>query len=81
MSADDSLYIPTPDQVVRKKLLNSTCTGIRLKVCFMDLSQLDLFMKQLNQIRACTTPSCKGILVPEHVRCAGLGGAVSIKQV
>ena len=77
VTADDSLYIPTPEQVVSKKLLNSVC--IPLKVCFMDLSQLDLFMKQLNQIRACTTPGCKGILVPERVRCAGLGGAVSIK--
>ena len=74
VSADDSLYIPTPDQFVRKKLLNSSC--LPLKVCFMGLSHLDMF---INEIRACTTSGCKGILVPKHVRCAGFGGAVSIK--
>lgn len=63
------------DQVVR----NSSC--ISLKVCFMDLSQLDMFMKQVNEIHACTTPVCKGILVREHVRYTGLGGAISIKYV
>ena len=77
VSTDGSLYIPTPDQLVRKKLLNSSC--LPLKVCFMDLSHLDMFIKQLNEIRACTTPGCKGMLVPNHVRCYGLGGAVSVK--
>ena len=76
-SADDSLYIPTPDRVVRNKLQN--ISALPLKVCFMDLSQLDKFMKQLNQIRVCATPGCKGALTPERVRIAGLGGAVSIK--
>ena len=79
MSADESIYIPSPDQVVRKKLLKSSC--IPLKVCFMDLSQLDMFMNQLNKIRACTTPGCKGSLVPDRVRSTGLGGAVSIKYM
>ena len=36
-------------------------------------------MKQLNEIRVCATPGCKGALTPEHVRIAILGGAVSIK--
>lgn len=36
-------------------------------------------MKQLNQIRVCATPGCKGILTPERMRIAGLGDAVSIK--
>ena len=63
----------------RKKLLNSSC--IPFKVCFMDLSQLDMFMNQLNKIRACTTPGCKGNLVPDRVRSTGLGGAVSFKYM
>ena len=44
----------------------------------MDLTQLDKFMKQLNQMRNCATPGCKGELTPVHVKSAGLGGAVSI---
>ena len=42
-SADDSLYIPTPDRVVRNKL--QYISALPLKVCFMDLSQLDKFMR------------------------------------
>ena len=44
----------------------------------MDLRQLDKFTKQLNEVRVCSTPGCKGKLTPVHVKSAGLGGAVSI---
>ena len=40
--------------------------------------QLDKFMKKLNQARVCTTPGCRGDLVPIHIRSAGQGGAVTI---
>ena len=46
-------------------------------VCFMDLNQLDKFINQVNQIRCCATPGCKGALRPINVRSVGLGGAVS----
>ena len=48
------------------------------KVCFMDLTQLDKFMKQLNQVRKCATPGCQGSLTPVHVKSVGLGGAITI---
>ena len=48
------------------------------KVCFMDLTRLDEFIKQLNHIRACATPGCKGELIPVHVNSAGQGGAVTL---
>ena len=51
---------------------------VPLKLCFMDLTQLNKFMKQLNQICSCTTPGCKGELTSVHVKSAELGGAVSI---
>ena len=75
-SADDSLYLPTPERMVKDSI-----RGIAIvpkKVCFVDLTQLDKFMKQLNQMRNCATPGCKGELTPVHVKSAGLGGAVSI---
>ena len=49
------------------------------KVCFMDLTRLDEFIKQLNHIRACATPGCKGELIPVHINSAGQGGAVTIR--
>ena len=75
-SGDDSLYIPTPERMVREKIKNTSI--VPLNVCFMDLRQLDKFMKQLNEVRVCATPGCKGKLTPVHVKSAGLGGAVSI---
>ena len=36
-------------------------------------------MRQLNQIRVCATPGCKGELIPVHVNSAGQGGAVTIR--
>ena len=49
------------------------------KVCFMDLTQLDKFIKQLNEMRMCATQGCKGELTPVKVSTFGFGGAVSIK--
>ena len=44
----------------------------------MDLNQLDKFIKQINQIRCCATPGCKGALSPINMKSVGLGGAVSV---
>ena len=41
------------------------------KVCFMDLTRLDEFIKQLNHIRTCAIPGGKGELIPVHVNTAG----------
>ena len=44
----------------------------------MDLKQVNKFIKQVNQIRCCATPGCKGTLCRIHVTILGLGGALSI---
>lgn len=75
-SCDDSLYVPTPERKVRESIKN-VCL-VPNQVCFMDLNQLDKFMKQLNQARVCATPGCQGDLVPVHVKSAGQGGAITI---
>ena len=75
-SHDGSLYIPTPQRKVRKRIKNTSI--VPLNICFMDLNQLDKFIKQVNQIRCCATPGCKGALSPINVKSEGLGGAVSI---
>ena len=50
-SADDSMYLPTPIRIVRETIKNVVI--VPSKVCFMDLTQLDKFMKQLNEVRVC----------------------------
>ena len=75
-SGDDSLYLPTPERMVRDSIKNVAI--VPSKVCFMDLTQLDKFMKQLNQVRKCATPGCQGSLTPLHVKSVGLGGAITI---
>ena len=75
-STDESLYVPTPDQLVKDRIRN--VSSLPLKVCFMDLTQLDKFMKNVNCARVCATPGCRGELTPVHVRSARLGGGVSI---
>ena len=75
-SVDDVLYLPTPERMVREGIQSTAI--VPLNVCFMDLRQLDKFMKQLNEVRVCATPGCNGKLTPVHVKSAGLGGAVSI---
>ena len=62
------------------QLLKETSESIKIvssKVCFIDLKQLDEFIKRVNQIRLCATPGCKGALTPINVRSVGLGGAFS----
>ena len=76
-SHDDSMYVPTPQRKVRKSIKDIAII-VPSNICFMNLNQLDKFIKQLNQIRCCTTPGCKGALRPVYVRSVGLGGAVSI---
>ena len=73
--ADDSVTLPTPP------LIRHTIKAVDMphKVYFMDLTQLDKFIEQLNHIRACVTPGCIGELTPIKVYSLGLGGAVSIK--
>ena len=74
-SNDGSLYIPTPQRKVRKSIESTSI--IPSSISFMDLKQLNKFIKQVNQIR-CATPGCKGALCPIHVKSRGLGGALSI---
>ena len=72
-----TLYLPTPDRMVRESV--RLCAAIvPYKVCFMDLTRLDWFIKQFNHIRACATPGCKGELILVHVNSAGHGGAVTV---
>ena len=52
-SADDSASLPPPPPLIRRTIEAVT---IPRKVCFMDLTQLDKFIEQLNHIRACVTP-------------------------
>ena len=74
----DSLYLPTPEKVLREKV-RMHATMLPSKVCFMDLTKFDEFMKQLNHIRACSaTPGCNGKLIPVHVN-AGKGGTITIQ--
>ena len=77
-SLDDSLFLPTPQREVRYKIRNVASLTPTKEVCFMDLTQLDKFMKQLNAVRVCATPGCKGKLAPVHWKRAGLGGAITI---
>ena len=74
---DGSLYVPTPQRMVREnaRVVRNVSSNI---ICFMDLNQFDKFIKQVNEIRCCTTPGCKGALTPVYVRSVGLGGTVSI---
>ena len=42
------------------------------------LTEVDTFIKMMNDIRCCVTPGCKGQLVPLSFDTKGLGGAVKI---
>ena len=61
-SNDGSLYIPIPKRKVRESIENMSI--IPSNICFMDLKQLSKFIKEVNQIRYCATPGCKGALSP-----------------
>ena len=69
-SNDGSLYIPTPQRKVRERI-----AIIPSNICFMDLKQLNKFIKQVNHIHCCATPGCRGALCPIHVKSVGLGGS------
>ena len=46
-SNDGSLYVPTPQRKVRERIENTSI--IPSSICFMDLKQLNKFIKQVNQ--------------------------------
>ena len=48
-------------------------------VCFMELSQLEMFIDSINRIRGCKTSNCDGNLVPISVKSVGLGGGLCIR--
>ena len=50
-------------------------------ICFVDLTQLDKFMKQIVRVRVCTTLGCEGSLTPIQVKSIGQGGAISISYI
>ena len=77
-SAADSIHLSTPPPPCRRSRTIKTIS-VPQKVCFMDLTQLDKFIKQLNGMRMCATQGCKGELTPVKVSTLGLGGAVSVK--
>ena len=75
-SIDDSPYVLTSQRKVREGI--ETVSIIPSNIRFMDLKQLNKFIKQVNQVRCCATPGCKSALCPVHVKSIGLGGAFSI---
>ena len=57
-SGDDSLYLPTPERMASESVRENVRLNAVIvphKVCFMDLTRLDEFIKQMNHIRACAT--------------------------
>ena len=62
-SDDDSSHPPAPPPSFRCSR-TIQAVSVPQKVCFMDLTQLDKFVKQLNEIRMCATQGCKGELTP-----------------
>ena len=76
--ADESIDLSTPPPpfIICRTI---QAVSVPQKVCLMDLTQLDNFVKQLNSMRMCATQGCMGELTPVKVSTFGLGGAVSIK--
>ena len=74
-SNDGSLYIPIPLRKVKDSI--KSISVVPWNVFFMEVNQLNKFMKQINPTM-CATLGCKGALHPVNVRSIGLGGAVSI---
>ena len=89
----DAEYLPTPvrrekERVEQQKFKEKVRPPIEVKVSpitlpnqvgFVELSQLDKFIKAINGIRGCTTPECKGELVPVNVNSEGFGGGISVR--
>ena len=82
MSTDGSLYIPTPERASASTVMG-TGSPIDLpnQVGFIELPQLERFLEAMNRIRRCTTPGCKGNVVPLAVKSRGLGGGLSVSCV
>ena len=76
MRRDHCTFQPPPPQ--KRIRDNFPIIPISNKVCFLELKQLDSFVQQLNTVRSCLTPGCKGVLAPLTVKNTGLGSAVSI---
>ena len=55
-----------------------TFTSLSRQVAFMDLSELDEFVKAINTVQGCKTAGCEGELAPVQVRSIRLGGALSV---
>ena len=49
---------PAPLPLLRRTV---KVVSVPRKICFMDISQLDKFIEQLNHIRSCITPGCTGV--------------------
>ena len=71
----DSLYLPTPQ---RNWAENVKPITVPKKLFVGSLTEVDTFIKMINEIRCCVTPGCKGQLVPLSFDTKGLGGAVKI---
>lgn len=71
VSEVSSMYLPTPEKRAKQSL---TAISIPKKLRFVDLTSLQNFINQVNEIRRCTTPGCDGT----EVKSIGLGGAISI---
>ena len=69
-SDDDSSHPPAPPPSFRCSLTIQT-VSVPQKVYFMNLTQLDKFIKQLNEIQMCATQGCKGELNPAKVSTFG----------
>ena len=68
-------HVPTPD---RLRLGKASPIDLPNNLCFITLPDLGKFF---NNIRHCSTPGCKGNLVPIGVKTKGLGGAISVVMV
>ena len=75
VSEVSSLYLPTPEKRAKQSL---TAVSVPKKLCFVDITSLQSFINQINEIRRCTTPGCGGKIVPTEVKSIGLGGAISV---
>ena len=81
-ASDGSLYIPTPERTSASRIMgNVSPIALPNEVGFIELPQLSRFLNTMNTIRRCTTPGCKGNVVPIAVKSRGLGGGISVSCV
>ena len=71
-SDDGSSHPPITSPSFTRCSRTIQAVSVPQKVCFMDLTQLDKFIKQLNNMRMCATQGCKGELTPIKVSTFGL---------